>query len=62
MSRSPWLALLFAGGLCGLLGKSQAVDLASVSIADPATLMQEELRRAERAAPPLVQPSRREAA
>lgn len=62
MTRTAWLALAVVGGLGGAVGTAQAADLAAVPLTDPATLMQEELRRAERAAPPVAQPPQRDAA
>ncbi len=64
MSRNTWLALAVAGGLGGLagsVGTVHAADLSAVPLTDPATVMQEELRRAERAAPVEAPPPRSDA-
>lgn len=58
MTRCTRLALACVVGLGGWAGAAQAGDLVAVPLTDPATLMQEELRRAERAAPPVAQPPR----
>jgi len=62
MTRTAWLALACVGALSGPVGAAPAADLAAVPLTDPATLMQEELRRGERAAPPVAQPPQRDAA
>jgi hemolysin activation/secretion protein len=55
MTRSTWL-LAACWGALGTMGSALAADLSTVPFTDPATRMQDGLRRAERAAPPAAQP------